>query len=105
MDSQTVVTNHMKSALVIKEALRLHPAVALMLERIVPEGGCTVAGQYIPAGTIVGMNAWVLHNDADVFGPDVGEFRPERWKESDRADDQERQKMMERSFFAVSCYG
>jgi cytochrome P450 len=35
---------------VIKEALRMHPAVGLPLERIVPEGGAAIAGQFFPAG-------------------------------------------------------
>lgn len=35
---------------VIKEALRMHPASGLPLERVVPEGGATIAGQYFPGG-------------------------------------------------------
>lgn len=91
----------MHSALVIKEALRLHPAVALLLERIVPEGGLDLHGYHLAAGTTVGMNAWVLHYDREVFGEDVNDFRPERWEESERLTDIERLKAMERSFFAV----
>lgn len=44
---------------VVKEALRLHAAVGLPLWRAVPEGGAEIAGQYLPAGTKVGTNAWV----------------------------------------------
>lgn len=44
---------------VVKEALRLHSAVGLPLWRVVPEGGVDIAGQYLPAGTNVGINAWV----------------------------------------------
>lgn len=35
---------------VIKEALRLHPATGLPLERVVPEGGATISGQFFPEG-------------------------------------------------------
>jgi cytochrome P450 len=35
---------------VLKEALRLHPAVGQPLERIVPEGGATVDGKYFAQG-------------------------------------------------------
>ena len=35
---------------VIKEALRLHPAVGQPLERVVPAGGATIAGQFFPGG-------------------------------------------------------
>jgi cytochrome P450 len=33
---------------VIKEALRLHPAVGMPLARVVPKGGATLAGQFFP---------------------------------------------------------
>ncbi|EXK43526.1 hypothetical protein FOMG_02471 [Fusarium oxysporum f. sp. melonis 26406] len=64
---------------VIKEGLRLHPAGGLPLSRIVPKGGATIAGHFFPEGNIVGINAWVAHRNADVFGHDADEFRPERW--------------------------
>lgn len=35
---------------IISEALRLHPAVGLTLPRVVPGGGTTIAGRFIPAG-------------------------------------------------------
>ena len=35
---------------VIKETLRLHTAVALPMERVVPPGGANICGQYFPAG-------------------------------------------------------
>ncbi|KAH6955609.1 cytochrome P450 [Ilyonectria sp. MPI-CAGE-AT-0026] len=69
---------------VIKEALKLHPAVGLPLERVVPEGGAKIAGQFFPSGTIVGVNSWVEHANLTIFGPDPEVFRPERWFESDK---------------------
>jgi cytochrome P450 len=35
---------------VIKEALRMHPATGLPLERVVPEGGATISGVFFPEG-------------------------------------------------------
>jgi cytochrome P450 len=35
---------------VIKEALRMHPATGLPLERVVPQGGMSVCDHYIKAG-------------------------------------------------------
>ncbi|KAJ6255970.1 LOW QUALITY PROTEIN: Cytochrome P450 monooxygenase [Drechslerella dactyloides] len=67
---------------VIKESLRLHPAVGILLERLVPNGGATISGQFLPAGTIVGCNPWVVHRDTRVYGADADEFRPERWLEA-----------------------
>jgi len=79
----------------VKEAFRVHPAAGLPLERIVPPGGTEIAGRYVPGGTIVGCNAWVLHKRADIFGEDVDAFRPERWVEAEPA----RRKEMEANLF------
>lgn len=68
-----------------KEAGRIHPPFGLHLERVVPSGGLDVCGKTLPAGTIVGMNAWVVHRDPDMFGPDADAWRPERWLEGDEA--------------------
>lgn len=80
----------------IKEATRIHPSVGLLLERHVPPGGVEICNQHIPAGRIVGVNAWVMHRDPVVF-PEPEKFLPERRIESGA----ERLKEMEASFFAV----
>ncbi|KAL2000136.1 hypothetical protein VTN02DRAFT_3523 [Thermoascus thermophilus] len=79
---------------VLKESMRLHPSVGLILERHVPRSGATICGRHIPGGTIVGINAWVLHRDPHVF-PDPDSFIPERWIESP----EEKLKEMDQSFF------
>ncbi|KAF1843681.1 cytochrome P450 [Cucurbitaria berberidis CBS 394.84] len=66
----------------IKEGMRLHPAVGLILERLVPKGGRMICGHFFPEGTTVGINPWVMHYNKDVYGEDVNEFRPERWLEA-----------------------
>ncbi|TVY32474.1 Pisatin demethylase [Lachnellula subtilissima] len=81
---------------VIKEAMRLHPGVGMPLERVVPEGGATLCGEFIPGETIVGVSAWVVHHSKEVFGLDTDTFRPERWLEA--GPDQLR--LMEQSSFA-----
>ncbi|KAH9859743.1 hypothetical protein IAQ61_011524 [Plenodomus lingam] len=64
---------------VIQESFRIHPAPGLILERVVPPQGMQICDEFIPGGTIVGCNAWVLHRRPEVFGVDVDTFRPERW--------------------------
>lgn len=64
---------------VVKEAFRMHPAVGLLYERIVPPGGAEIGGHHIPGGIIVGANAWVIHRRPEIFGDEVDYFRPERW--------------------------
>ncbi|KAK4949754.1 hypothetical protein LTR10_011596 [Elasticomyces elasticus] len=87
----------------LKEAMRLHPAVGMPLERIVPEEGITISGKYIPQGTVIGANPWVVARDPEVYGKDVDDFRPERWLEAHQAEkdgDPSRLKAMERNFLA-----
>ena len=65
---------------VVKEALRLHPAVGLPLERIVPARGLKLSiGVFLPSSTIVGTSPWVLYRDTSIFGENVDGFIPERW--------------------------
>jgi hypothetical protein len=66
---------------VIKEGLRLHSATGLPLSRVVPPFGVTLAGKKFPAGSTVGINAWVAHRNASVYGADAETWRPERWLE------------------------
>lgn len=81
---------------VMKESLRLHSAVGLPLWREVPEDGVEVAGQYIPAGTDIGINAWVAHRNREVWGHDAEEFRPERWLEAQAEADAGRKETLQR---------
>jgi cytochrome P450 len=64
---------------VIKEAGRLHPPFGLHLERVVPDSGATICGEFLKPGTVIGMNAWVVHRDPDTFGLDCENWNPDRW--------------------------
>jgi cytochrome P450 len=83
---------------VVKEALRMHPAVGLLLERVVPRGGTEVGGMWLAGGTLVGINPWVAARDKEVYGEDSEIFKPERWLDAD----EKALKAMERNFLAVS---
>ncbi|KAH0836163.1 hypothetical protein AYO21_04830 [Fonsecaea monophora] len=80
----------------IKECLRIHPALGQLIPRVVPEGGVELCGKFIPAGTVVGCNAWTVHRDKKFYGEDADEFRPERWLDPDK----ERVRYMENLSFA-----
>lgn len=62
---------------VIDEALRLQ--AAFYFPRIVPPGGVTIDGSFIPEGTIVAVASYSQQIDPKNFYPDPLEFRPERW--------------------------
>lgn len=74
---------------VLREASRMNPGLAMVLERVVPASGFTLPdGRFIPAGTKVGINPAVVTRDLDVFGPDADEFNPDRWiKRPDESDE------------------
>ncbi|KAE8320093.1 cytochrome P450 [Aspergillus transmontanensis] len=74
---------------VMREAMRVHPGVGLLLERIVPKGGFTLPdGCFVPEGTMVGVNPWAINRNRTVFGPEPDSFKPERWLPAEGEDDE-----------------
>ncbi|KAJ9615983.1 hypothetical protein H2204_014198 [Knufia peltigerae] len=63
---------------VIKEGLRKYAAAPSHMERVVPQGGATLNGFYLPAGTIVGTQIYSMHRNELVYH-DPEEYIPERW--------------------------
>ncbi|CAM0946434.1 unnamed protein product [Alopecurus aequalis] len=66
--------------LVIKETLRLYPAVPLLLPRECRET-CKVMGYDVPKGTTVFVNAWAIGRDPK-YWVDAETFKPERFEKS-----------------------
>lgn len=63
---------------VFKEALRFYPPVAGEMPRVVPQGGATVAGQFVPEGTTVAPAQYAMNHAPRNF-PDSFSFKPERF--------------------------
>lgn len=63
----------------IQEGVRLHPPFALPFERVVPAEGVTVLGKYLPGGTLVGGNPYVVNRHRETFGDNPNSWDPERW--------------------------
>ncbi|KAK4934668.1 hypothetical protein LTR10_024132 [Elasticomyces elasticus] len=84
---------------VLKESMRLMPIAAWGLDRVVPQGGATICGQYFPAGTVVGCQIDATMLDKDVYGKDSALFRPARWLEAG----EEQRRRMDRAFIAFSA--
>ncbi|KAF3485389.1 hypothetical protein F2Q69_00057102 [Brassica cretica] len=62
---------------IIKETLRLHPPLSIIVPRLLSED-VRLRGYDIAAGTQVMINAWAIQRDNATWGPDAEEFKPER---------------------------
>ena len=78
--------------------MRLTPTNNIPLERLVPAEGLSANGFHLPAGTNVGMSAYTVHRNKEIYGANADVFRPERWLNTDPASVQR----MNKYFFAVS---
>lgn len=63
---------------VLYEGMRMYPPVPTALLRIVPAGGATICGEWIPAGTKVGVHHLSTYRSEELFRKPY-EFHPERW--------------------------
>lgn len=68
----------MQQEAVIKESLRIIPAVPGLLPRIVPSTGLTIALHYLPPGTRISAAHYVFHHNESIF-PNPEKFDPDRW--------------------------
>ena len=66
----------------IKEALRLNPPATNLFARVVGKEGKIIEGHFIPSGTEITSNAYVVQRDPKLYAPDPDSFRPQRWLES-----------------------
>lgn len=69
----------------IKEALRVFGPAPMGLPRVAGKEGVTIGDRTFPEGTILSVNAWVVHHSQEIWGADASEFRPERWLAGDKS--------------------
>ncbi|KAG7140561.1 Cytochrome monooxygenase 1 like protein [Verticillium longisporum] len=67
---------------VLNESFRCYPPVTSNLVRGVPPGGQTIAGHYVPVGTLVEVQQWSANHSTDNWA-DPWTFRPERFLDSE----------------------
>lgn len=68
----------------IKETLRLHPPIPLLLHETAE--GCEVSGYWVPARTRVMINAWAIGRDKSAW-KDADSFIPSRFADDGSAPD------------------
>lgn len=59
----------------------MRPPLLGFIPKVVPEGGETILGQYVPGGTAIGTNLSAITRSTKIFGPDAELYRPERLME------------------------
>ncbi|XP_076918829.1 cytochrome P450 CYP72A219-like [Bidens hawaiensis] len=65
--------------IIFNEVLRLYSPAAI-LRRLVHDE-TKLGNLTLPAGSLIQINALILHHEKDMWGEDVNEFRPERFSE------------------------
>ncbi|KAJ0725438.1 putative 11-oxo-beta-amyrin 30-oxidase [Helianthus annuus] len=65
--------------IIFNEVLRLYPP-AIFLRRLIHEES-KLGNLTLPEGTLIQINALILHHDKDMWGEDVNEFKPQRFSE------------------------
>jgi cytochrome P450 len=80
---QTATLPYLQACL--KESMRLTSVIGVSLPRIVPPSATVIDGHAIPAGTVIGMNPWIIHRNKAIYGEDADSFRPERYIEASKS--------------------
>ncbi|KAI0874467.1 cytochrome P450 [Hypoxylon argillaceum] len=88
----------------IREALRVYPPTASGLPRVIAEGGTTVMGKWIPAGTSVSVHPTAANfSPANFRNPEA--FIPERWLGDPEYKDDVREVLQPFSVGPRNCLG
>lgn len=74
------------------------PPIIVGFPKRVPEGGDTICGKFVPAGTDICVNFLSMVRNKEVFGDDADTFRPERFLECDEAKKVELYKVVDLAF-------
>lgn len=89
----------------IRESMRLHPVQRIPHDRVVPKGGLTIEGHWIPEGVNIGVYPTVLHRNKEIFGEDANVFRPERWLDNTEKVERMKNSMFTFSYGKYTCLG
>ncbi|KAK7995942.1 hypothetical protein PG991_015409 [Apiospora marii] len=68
----------------IKECMRVCPPSTIGLQRVAPPGSITIGDRTFGAGTVLSLHLPSMLLSEELWGPDAGEFVPERWLGDDK---------------------
>lgn len=88
----------------LQEGLRYYPPVPTGFPRVVPVGGDTISGRWIPEGTAVQISQHAANHSPRNF-KDPDSFVPERWLGSEKYKDDNRAVVNPFSFGPRNCLG
>ncbi|KAL5382175.1 hypothetical protein PMIN06_003836 [Paraphaeosphaeria minitans] len=89
----------------VQETLRFCPSTPVVLPRLVSKGGLEVNGKYVPEGTEIAANPYVIHRDKNIFGEDAFEFNPDRWLDGEERTRNMNKYIMSWGYGARQCLG
>lgn len=106
IDDMSLETLHKQKYLmaVLQEGLRMYPPVPTELPRVVPTGGATVCGEYLPQGTTLGVHHLATYRNEELFRKPY-EFHPERWLGDPEFKDDKLDSLEPFSFGPRNCLG
>ncbi|KAF2876719.1 cytochrome P450 monooxygenase-like protein [Massariosphaeria phaeospora] len=88
----------------LQEGLRYYPPAPTGFPRVVPQGGDTISGHYIPEGTSVYVSQYAAsHSESNWTDPEA--YAPERWLGDKRYKDDKRTAINPFSFGPRNCLG
>ncbi|KAI1821981.1 putative cytochrome P450 monooxygenase [Xylaria intraflava] len=88
----------------LNESLRCYPPVVSGLPRLVPKGGATIDGKFVPEGTIVSVFQWAINRDESLW-TEPERFAPERWLGDPKYKDDQLDAMQPFSVGPRNCIG
>lgn len=89
----------------VKETLRFSAPVPFIYPRYVSKGGMKINGIWVPEGTEIGANPYVIHRDSATFGADAHVFRPERWLDNEEGAKQMDKYLLSWGYGSRVCLG
>jgi hypothetical protein len=64
----------------------MHSVLGLNMERVILASGLKLDGAFLPPGTIVGVNPWIMHRGSKIFWKGCRSLESSGWIDASQAD-------------------